>query len=154
MDKPTINNPAECPLQVMLTASLQLGILLEQLLTFTGPADITISTFSSGEEFLIKLHSLKKKGLVTRAVCFTDIKAAEKTARNNTMMKMAYDQVHMCRNHSKVILISGQRLQVAVLTSQNTTRGNRLESYVIINSEETVTRLKSLLTSYYNTQIW
>lgn len=149
-----IKNPAEEQLQIFLSSGLQLGQLLEQLLAYTGPARIVVSTFSTGEEFLVKLHTLRKRGLVTEAICYTDIKAAEKTARNNTMARLAFDQIHLCRNHSKVILISGVEMSVAVLTSQNTTRGNRLESYVILYSAETVRMLADSLAAYKTAKLW
>lgn len=62
--KPEIHNPKDVPVQVILTDTFQLGYVLEHLLAFTGPADITVSTYSTGEEFLRKLIALRGKGLI------------------------------------------------------------------------------------------
>lgn len=105
--KPEICNPSEKKVQVILTDAFQLGYLLETLLGFTGAADITVSTFSTGEEFLRKLIALRRKGLIRTARLFTDFKAAEKTAKINAMLRAAYDEVRFCKNHSKVIIIEG-----------------------------------------------
>lgn len=133
--KPEIKDPAEEPLQVILTDAFQLGYVLEALLAFTGPADITVSTYSTGEEFLRKLIHLRHSGLLRRATLFTDIKAAEKTARINPMLRTAYDEVRFCENHSKVMVIRGTRFSAVVISSQNQTRGNRLENYALIRSD-------------------
>lgn len=154
MEKINIADPAQEPLQAFLTASLQLGTVLDALLQFTGPARLVISTYSTGEEFLNKLFSLKKKGIVLNAICYTDLKAAEKTAKNNTMMKLVYDKVYLCKNHSKVALIFGENMNVVVLSSQNTTRGNRLESYTIIKDDTLVSKLLHSLENYYSAELW
>lgn len=105
--KPEICDPSEKKVQVILTDAFQLGYVLEKLLGFTGAADITVSTFSTGEEFLRKLIALRRKGLIRTARLFTDFKAAEKTAKINAMLRAAYDEVRFCKNHSKVIIIEG-----------------------------------------------
>lgn len=133
--KPTIYDPRERQVQVILTDTFQLGYVLESLLAFTGAADITVSTYSIGEEFLSKLLALRRKGLVRSAHLFTDFKAAEKTARVNPILRAAYDEVRFCQNHSKVMVIEG-KFPAVVLSSQNQTRGNRLENYAILQSRE------------------
>lgn len=105
--KPEIHDPSQKTVQVILTDAFQLGYLLERLLGFTGAADITVSTFSTGEEFLRKLIALRRIGLIRTARLFTDFKAAEKTAKINAMLRAAYDEVRFCKNHSKVIIIEG-----------------------------------------------
>lgn len=105
--KPEICNPSEKKVQVILTDAFQLGYVLDKLLGFTGAADITVSTFSTGEEFLRKIIALRRKGLIRTARLFTDFKAAEKTAKINAMLRAAYDEVRFCKNHSKVIIIEG-----------------------------------------------
>jgi len=131
-----LKNPLVCPLQVFMSDRVQLGDVLARLLEFTGPARLTVSTFSCGEEFLTRLFRLKQKGLVLFATLYADMKAAEKTARINPMMKGVYDEVFLCANHSKVMLLEGTVMTVCVLSSQNQTRGNRMESYVVLHTGE------------------
>lgn len=130
---PDISDPREHRVQVALTASWQLGHVVERLLSYTGPASLTVSTYSVGEEFLRRLIRLRQNSLLRSAELYCDLKAAEKTASLRLMMRSAYDCVHLCQNHSKVAVIQGE-LPVVVLTSQNQTRGNRLENYTILQS--------------------
>lgn len=134
-EKPPILDPLTRPVQVILTDAFQLGFVLETLLVFTGAADITVSTYSTGEEFLRKLIALRGKGVIRHATLYTDIKAAEKTARINPMLRAAYDDVRFCENHSKVMVLAGDRCAVVVISSQNQTRGNRLENYAILRND-------------------
>ena len=133
--KTSLQDPFLKPLQVLFSNRLQLGDVLEDLLSFTGPATLAIGTFSTGEEFLRRLFSLRNRGLVHSAVLYCDIKAAEKTARLQPMLRSCFEEVNLCRNHSKVLLIHTAKGNVCVLTSQNMTRGNRMESYEIVNDE-------------------
>lgn len=148
-EKPQIENPKDKPLQVILTDCFQLGYVLETVLSFCGPSDITVSTFSTGEEFLRKLLALKRKGYIRHATLYTDTKAAEKTAKIKYMLNAAYDELHFCRNHSKVMVVEG-KMNVVVLSSQNQTRGNRLESYVIVHDDSLSNKCKQALENLNN----
>ncbi|MBR4553077.1 MAG: hypothetical protein IKO20_05125 [Bacteroidaceae bacterium] len=135
-EKPIIKKPIDVPLQIFLTDAFQLGYVLEQLLAFTGRARITASTFGNGEEFLRKLIMLRHHGLISESILYCDTKAAEKNAKMHPLLKSAYDRINFCDNHSKVLVIEGA-FPVVLLASQNQTRGNRLENYVIIQNEDT-----------------
>lgn len=152
MDKPRII--LENGMQVLITEHLQLGDVLTQILDITGPAELTISTFSSGEEFLRKLISLRKAEMVLKATLYTDFKAAEKTARTNTMVQHAFDVLHLCPNHSKIMVVRGERTTITLFTSQNQTRGNRLESYVLIEGGSAADYASSVLQSLKTYPLW
>ena len=129
--RPPIYNPSTKPVQVILTHTFQMGYVLEQLLSYTGRARLTVSTFSTGEEFLRKRLAFLCLNDTSTTEIYTDFKAAEKTARLSQLIRAAYDKVNFCANHSKVMVIEGD-ITVVVLSSQNQTRGNRLESYTIL----------------------
>ena len=136
MDKNTnLVFPDKEYIQFILTDGLQMSKVIDDVLDFTGPAEIIVSTFSASEEFLTHLHVLKKKGLVHSAKLFLDHKAAEKTSKLSTFMQNVFDSVSFIRNHSKVLLVSGVKGVCIVMTSQNLTRGNRLENYVIYSDK-------------------
>ena len=107
-DKPTIHDPREEPTQFFITDRLQLGEIIEKLTEFTGKADLKIMSFSVGEEFVRKIHMLKKRGRIKRAELFFDFKAAEKTARTNTLTATVFDRVCYCANHAKVVVVDGE----------------------------------------------
>lgn len=155
MEKPTIYDPRLNPLQVLLSDRLQMGDVLEALLGHLGPCGLLVATFSTGEEFLRKLIRLRGKGLVTHAALFLDTKAAEKTARTNPMLRAAFDRAAFCQNHAKLMLLCNALRETAcVITSQNMTRGNRLESYVVLGDYGTFARLVRQLSSVPCSPAW
>lgn len=137
-----------------MSDQLQLGDVLSEILKNTGPANLTVSTFSTGEEFLRNLIRMKNKGLVTSAVLYCDMKAAEKTARINTMLRNTFDKVRLCKNHSKVLLILTNTQKISVITSQNQTRGNRMESYVVLQDPAIYDYLFSEISKMNYAEIW
>ena len=122
---------SDVPLQAYLDNRLQLFDVLEYILRFTGPADLRVSTFSTSEEFLRRLFSLKKRGLITHALLLADLKAAKKTVNLASFMSNVFDTVYLTENHSKILLVSNDEWLVTVVTSQNQTRGNRTECGMI-----------------------
>ena len=105
---PTILKPiAGHPVQAYLDNRLQLYDVLEFILEYTGPADILVSTFSTGEEFLRRLYRLRESGRVTHATLIADLKAASKTVQLWQFMRSVFSEVFLTENHSKVLLVAG-----------------------------------------------
>lgn len=102
LEKPKIFNPSEKPVQVFLTDKVVQGYILEKNLDYAAPASVVVSTFSTGEEFLRKMIFLRKNGAITRASLFCDHKAAEKTARVNSMLFAAFDEVRFCKTIARL----------------------------------------------------
>lgn len=147
MNPKFIQTPDHYPFQAFLSAQLTPGRLLDETVHWAGTADIVVSTFSTAEEFLLKLQRLKRDGYVRSAQLFCDHKAAEKTARILPLVGNVFEKVYFCRNHSKVMIIRGELRTIVVLTSQNQTRGDRLESYVILADSALAQKLESELFS-------
>lgn len=152
--KPVISNPAEVPVQAFLSEALAVGEVLAGVLEHTGPASIIVSTYSTGEEFLRYLLRLRQKGRVRHAVLVADFKAAEKTVRMGTLSRHVFDEIRLCQNHSKVMLVRGERQDVCVLTSQNQTRGHRMENYCILTDKRTFRALEEVLLNLQTATIW
>lgn len=122
---------ASTPVQAYFSNRIQLAEVIEWVLVQTGPADICISTFSTGEEFLRRFSRIREKGLVRSCSLFCDLKAARKTVAVYDFISGVFDRVFLCMNHSKVVLFHTDSLDVALVTSQNQTRGDRNEAGVI-----------------------
>lgn len=121
------------PIQVYLDDQVQLYNVIEGVLEQTGPAKLTITTFSTSEEFLRRIYKMRQRGLIRHARLITDFKAAQKTAILYQFMAQVFDDVFLAPNHSKVVLVDAVTARVAIVTSQNQTRGNRTEAGVILN---------------------
>ena len=126
-----VDNLNSHPLQVYFDGRVQLYDIIAGVLEQTGPAKLTITTFSTSEEFLRRMYRLRSRGLITHARLITDFKAAQKTAMLYQFMSEVFDAVFLALNHSKVVLVDGASARVSIVTSQNQTRGNRTEAGVI-----------------------
>lgn len=126
-----IKRLSEAPLQAYLDNRFQLFDIIRRILQEIGSAQIYISTFSTSEEFLRHIFRLRQKGLISRAVMLTDLKASRKTVNLYAFITNVFDDVYLTENHSKVILLANEKWHVSICTSQNQTRGNRTESGII-----------------------
>ena len=126
---------SDVPLQAYLDNRLQLFDVLEFILSQTGPAKVYVSTFSTSEEFLRRLFSLRKRQLILHSV-----------------MSSVFDDVYLTENHSKVLLIENDRWMVTVVTSQNQTRGNRTECAMITTQPDLFLTLRDQFSEIINTR--
>lgn len=127
------------PLQAYLTNTLQVADVVEWCLGQLDPAyTIRQTSFSISEEFVRRLHLLRRDGKVKDIQLLLDLKATNKTLRLWPFLVQTIDQVFLVDNHSKLILIERDTdpLNVAIITSQNLTRGNRHESAIITTDTE------------------
>ncbi|MBD5379576.1 MAG: C4-dicarboxylate ABC transporter [Bacteroides sp.] len=122
---------AEAPVQAYFSNRIQLAEVISWVLGQIGKADITISTFSTSEEFLRRFARIKDSGLVKSCTLFCDLKATKKTTAIYDFINGVFDNIYLCMNHSKVVLFRSESICVAVVTSQNQTRGDRNEAGVI-----------------------
>lgn len=123
---------AACPTQVALTDGLQIADILQWVLRQTGPAEVWQTSFSTSEEFLRRLHFIAQGRLTTALHLVLDRKATNKTLALWAFMGEVFTDVHLADNHSKVLLVRPTvGPAVSILTSQNLTRGNRHEAYLV-----------------------
>ena len=131
---------AQHPLQCYLTNVLQVADVIEWVLSQFGTSTIWQTSFSISEEFLRRLYFIEKSGRVNKIHLILDFKATNKTLRLWSFLTQVIEHTYLADNHSKVILIQSDSGQVAsIITSQNLTRGNRLESAVVTTSPEVFT---------------
>ncbi len=117
--------------QCYLTNTLQVADLIEWVLSQVGKSTIWQTSFSISEEFLRRLYFIEKSGNVDTIHLLLDFKATQKTLRLWAFLAQVIEHTYLADNHSKVILIKGESLDVAIITSQNLTRGNRHESSIV-----------------------
>lgn len=118
-----------------LRNDLQIYHLVEWVIEQVGPVNINATTFSVAEEFLRAMHRLRREGKVKELNILCDLKAAQKTAKINTLLRNVADNVYMGENHSKIVLLQAENARVCIITSQNQTRGNRWEGGIITTDE-------------------
>ena len=135
---------SEQPSQAYISDALQVADVLEWMFSqapFFTPTDaenrhiaapvVRQSTFSISEEFLRRMWGIRQR-YGARFILVIDRKALQKTMSLWVFVRHVYDQVFLTDNHSKVLILeAGDGFRCAMATSQNLTRGNRLESCVI-----------------------
>jgi len=122
--------------QAYFSSEFQLYHLLEYILEQTGPAKVILTTFSVSEEFVRKLVQLQEKGLINALGIIADHRTAVKALRLTLFTNAIADDLHLGNNHAKVLLIKNKNWKVSVVTSQNQTRGNRIECGMICTDPE------------------
>lgn len=143
---------ADAPTQAYFSDRIQLSNIIDWVLAQIGPAKLVISTFSTSEEFLRHLYKLRSDGRITEASLFCDIRAARKITTLHRFMASVFDSVVLCQNHSKVVLLIGRREVVAIVTSQNQTRGDRYEAGIITTDDLTIDQLTTGFERLYSRQ--
>ena len=123
---------AEAPVQAKLTNALQVADVLEWILEQVGPAEVWQTSFSISEEFLRRLYFIQRKHVVHGFHLILDMKATNKTIKLWSFIRQVMKDTALSANHSKLILVKADSGEtVSVITSQNLTRGNRQECYLI-----------------------
>jgi hypothetical protein len=123
---------SEAPSQAYLSNAVQVADLLEWILEQVGTAKVWQTSFSISEEFLRRLFFIEKSGRVSEFNLVLDHKATNKTLKLWSFMTQVIERTYLTDNHSKILLVeAGSGQTVAVVTSQNLTRGNRHESAFI-----------------------
>lgn len=126
----------EASVQSALSNEVQIADILEWVLEQFGKAEVWQTSFSISEEFLRRLYFITRDGSASAIHLVLDFKATNKTLSLWTFIEQVISTTHLADNHSKVLLIKSEAGdKVSIITSQNLTRGNRNESYIITTDE-------------------
>jgi len=126
----------EVPVQSALTNEVQIADILEWVLEQVGRAEVWQTSFSISEEFLRRLYFITRGGKVKAIHLVLDFKATNKTLHLWRFIDQVIASTHLADNHSKVLLVrSDKGHKVSIITSQNLTRGNRNEAYIITTEQ-------------------
>ncbi len=118
--------------QSALTNEVQIADILEWVLDQVGTSEVWQTSFSISEEFLRRLYFITRGGKATNIHLVLDFKATNKTLHLWRFIDQVISSTHLADNHSKVLLVQSEKGdKVSIITSQNLTRGNRNEAYII-----------------------
>lgn len=134
----------DAPVQSALTNTVQIADILEWVLRQVGTSEVWQTSFSISEEFLRRLYFITRDGSASAIHLVLDFKATNKTLSLWTFIEQVISSTHLADNHSKVLLIqSAKGDKVSIITSQNLTRGNRNESYIITTDNAVFDKFKA-----------
>lgn len=128
---------SECTVQSALTNEVQIADILEWVLKQVGTSEVWQTSFSISEEFLRRLYFITHDGRASSIHLVLDFKATNKTLSLWRFISQVIESTYLADNHSKILLIhSKSGHKVSIITSQNLTRGNRNESYIITTAPQ------------------
>ena len=129
--------------------------MLDWILSQVGKAEVWQTSFSISEEFLRRLFFIEQEGQVSQFNLILDFKATQKTLRLWPFICQTMQHVYLADNHSKVLLVRSENGDmVTVLTSQNLTRGNRIESALVTTDSGIFnTLLEEIYTIIFNKSV-
>lgn len=134
----------DAPVQSALSNAVQIADILEWVLEQVGTSEVWQTSFSISEEFLRRLYFITRDGSASAIHLVLDFKATNKTLSLWTFIEQVISTTHLADNHSKVLLIqSAKGDKVSIITSQNLTRGNRNESYIITTDAAVFDKFKA-----------
>lgn len=129
-----------CRLIGLTKGQFSLIQLLQAVLEQTGPADVTISTWSTGIRDVDSVAWLRSTELIRRCRLLLDYSFPHMRAgRNNaTAVLQAFrvDEVRVARNHAKFVLVQNEFWNIAIRSSMNLNRNARLEQFDLDDSRE------------------
>jgi hypothetical protein len=116
---------------------VQIADILEWVLKQVGRAEVWQTSFSISEEFLRRLYFITRDGSASSIHLVLDFKATNKTLSLWRFISQVIESTYLADNHSKILLIHSESgHKVSIITSQNLTRGNRNESYIITTAPQ------------------
>ena len=123
--------------QSALSNEVQIADILEWVLEQVGTSEVWQTSFSISEEFLRRLYFITRGEKAFAIHLVLDYKATNKTLHLWRFIEQVISTTHLADNHSKVLLVQSQKGdKVSIITSQNLTRGNRNEAYIITTDPE------------------
>lgn len=127
--------------------------LVSHCLQFSGKASIKISSFSLSENAIRSFIEDRDKGLIDNIVMLFDISIPK---RKFDLMLFAHEvisEMRLAPNHSKVVLISGDIMDVAIISSHNLTPNPRLEAGCIFTQPDIISFYNHMFDHYFSQAI-
>jgi hypothetical protein len=105
--------------------------LLQFVLERTGPARVSISTWTVTENPVRALVALRQAGLITELQLLFDHRIKTRCPRAFQLVAALEAKVSLAKCHAKVTVVENDNWGVAILSSQNYTRNPRIEAGAI-----------------------
>jgi len=105
--------------------------LLQFIVERTGPARVSISTWTITEAPVRALLALRQAGLITELTLLFDHRIRTRCPKAVQLVAALGAHVHLAKCHAKVTVVENDEWAVTVLSSQNYTRNPRIEAGVI-----------------------
>jgi hypothetical protein len=111
--------------------------LLAHLLFLTGPANVSIASFSISEEAVRTFNQCKENADIKKLLCLFDYTMRSHKIDLMLFLQSIADEIRTTHNHAKLLIIENDNWQIAVMSTANLNNNSRLELYsIFINTPE------------------
>lgn len=115
-----------------------LGDLIRELLALTGPAAVSLSTWTAGIRDGRAMAGLLEEGQITSLRLLVDRSFATRQPRYCAAIRRMFgdDAIRCTKTHAKVVTIQGGGWHITCRTSMNLNKNPRFESFDVDDNEE------------------
>jgi hypothetical protein len=142
--------------ELCLLSKGQFGLLslIEALLAKTGPAHMTISTWTAARFEIARLQELKEQGLLLSARWLIDLSFSRRdpAAANQIRLAFGLDAMRVTQIHAKVTLLTNDSWRLVLRTSANLNMNIRVENFDIAHDPELFDFYEHFITDIFNRQ--
>lgn len=110
--------------------------LLEYILAQTGPADVYFTTWSISAEAITRFTSWQQRGVINDLVAILDSGIRNRKPEIYQQATGAFRKLKTAACHAKVTVIRSDNHHITLMGSANYTKNPRIETGVIILSED------------------
>jgi hypothetical protein len=128
--------------------------MIEAVLERTGPARLSISTWTAAGTDVSTALDLIASGRVTAARWLTDTTFTRRCPQLAARIREAFgpDAIRVSRNHAKFTLVENETWRVVIRTSMNLNHNPRLEDFTVAHDPELADFLGHALDDLWRTQ--
>ncbi|NCC41925.1 MAG: hypothetical protein EOM21_21450 [Gammaproteobacteria bacterium] len=112
--------------------------LIAEVLAKTGPADVTISTWTASGAKIDEAFELFESGLIRSCRWLLDpgFKSRQPKFAEVLVRRFGHNCIRTVANHAKFVVIRNEEWSVVIKTSMNLNNNPRLENFEIVEGDE------------------
>jgi hypothetical protein len=131
-----------------------LSDLLVAVLERTGPAALSISTWTAAHSSVATMLELLQSGKITRCRWLVDCTFVRRVPQLVAQIRKDFgdDAIRVTKTHAKFATIANESWQVAIRSSMNLNQNPRMESYEIGHDPELCSWLEGVLSDVWRNQ--
>ena len=128
--------------------------LIRAVLDHTGPADLTMSTWTAAKFDAQEVHELLEAGLIRRTRWLVDFSFQRRAPGIAGAVRELFgaDAIRVAWNHAKFALIRNESWAVVIRTSMNLNTNPRFEDFTVAHDPELADFLDGMLDEIWNRQ--
>jgi hypothetical protein len=136
-----------CELVGLTRGQFSLADMLEAVLEKTGPAQLSISTWTAASSSVQSMLDLLQAGRITRCRWLVDCTFVRRVPQLVAQIRKDFgdDAIRVTRTHAKFATVTNDEWKVAIRSSMNLNQNPRLESYEIGHDPELCAWLEQVI---------